>query len=93
MRKVMLLSLSLFFGLTLTVTAAMAWGPGLGRSFGMGQEFGCPDLPILGEKQFYKVEALQEAFLKEIELLQAPPAGWPRFRWHYRLLQAALQAM
>jgi len=70
MRKVMLLSLSLFLGLTLTVTAAMAWGPGLGQSFGMGQEFGCPDLPILGEKQFHKVQALEEAFLKEIEPLQ-----------------------
>ena len=28
------------------------------------------DLPILGEGQFYKVEALQEVFLKELKLLQ-----------------------
>ena len=70
MRKIVLLSLSLFLGLTLTVTAAMAWGPGLGRRLGMDEKFGCPDLPILGEKQFHKVEALQESFLKEIEPLQ-----------------------
>ena len=54
MRKMMLTSLSLFLGLTLMATAAMAWGPRLSRGFGMRQEFGCPDLPILGEKQFHK---------------------------------------
>ena len=70
MRKIVLLSLSLFLGLTLTVTATMAWGPGLGRRLGMEEKFGCPDLPILGEKQFHKVEAFQEFFLKEIEPLQ-----------------------
>lgn len=70
MRKMMLTSLSLFPGLTLMATAAMAWGPGLSRGFGMRQEFGCPDLPILGEKQFHKVEGLQETFLKESEPLK-----------------------
>ena len=70
MRKIMFLSLSLFLGLTLTVTAAMAWGPGLGRRLGMEEKFCCPDLPILGEKQFHKVEAFQESFLKEMEPLQ-----------------------
>lgn len=70
MRKIMLLSLSLFLGLALAVTAAMAWGPGLGRRLGVEEEFGCPDLPILGEKQFHKVEAFQESFLKETEPLQ-----------------------
>jgi Spy/CpxP family protein refolding chaperone len=70
MRKMMLTSLSLFLGLTLMATAAMAWGSGFGRSSGTGQEFDCLDLPILGEVQFHKVEALQEGFLKESELLQ-----------------------
>ena len=42
----------------------------LAESFGMGQESDCLHLPILGEKQFHKVEALQEAFLKESELLK-----------------------
>ena len=70
MRKIMFLSLSLFLGLTLVVTTSMAWGPGLGRGLGMEGTFGCPDLPILGEKQFHKVEAFQESFLKEIEPLQ-----------------------
>jgi hypothetical protein len=62
--------LSLFLGLILTITAVLAWGPGLGRIPDMKEEFGCPDLPILGEKQFHKVEAFQESFLKEIEPLQ-----------------------
>ena len=70
MRKIMLLTLSLFLGVTLTVAAAMAWGPGLGRRLGMEEKFGCQDLPILGEKQFHKVEAFQESFLKETEPLQ-----------------------
>jgi Spy/CpxP family protein refolding chaperone len=70
MKKIMFLNLSLFLGLTLIVTAAMSWGPGLGRTPDMKEEFGCPDLPILGEKQFHKVEAFQEPFLKEIEPLQ-----------------------
>ena len=70
MRKIMLLTLSLFLGVTLTVAAAMAWGPGLGRRLGMEEKFGCQDLPILGEKQFHKVEAFQESFSKEIEPLQ-----------------------
>ena len=70
MRKITFLSLSLFLGVILTITAAMAWGPGLGWRPGMEEEFGCPDLPILGEKQFHKVEAFQESFLKEIEPLR-----------------------
>ena len=70
MRKIMLLSLSLFLGLTLAITATLAREPGLGRTPGTEEKFGCPDLPILGEKQFHKVEAFQESFLKEIEPLQ-----------------------
>ena len=70
MRKMILNSLSLFLWLTLMTTAAMAWGPGPRQSLGMGQEFDCLDLPILGEKQFHKVEALEEAFLKESETLK-----------------------
>ena len=36
----------------------------------MRPELVFPDIPILGEKQFYKVEALEKVFLKEIEALQ-----------------------
>jgi Spy/CpxP family protein refolding chaperone len=68
--KKIITGLSLFLGLGLLVTATMAWVPGFGRGFGSGREFLSPALPILGEKQFHKVEALQEVFLKEIELLQ-----------------------
>jgi len=70
MKKIIITGLSLFLGLGLLVTATMAWIPGFGRGFGGGREFFYPVLPILGEKQFHKVEALQEDFLKEIEPFQ-----------------------
>jgi len=70
MKKIIITGLSLFLGLGLLVTATIAWVPGFGRGFGSGREFFYPALPILGEKQFLKVEALQEVFLKEIEPLQ-----------------------
>ena len=70
MKKTIIIGLSLALGMALMVTASMAWGPGLGRRLGMEEKFGCPDLPILGEKQLHKVEAFQESFLKEIEPLQ-----------------------
>lgn len=71
MKKIIICcSLGLILGLLLLVTAAMAWGPRFSRDFDMRLGFGCPDIPILGEKQFHKVQALQEAFLKEIEPFQ-----------------------
>jgi Spy/CpxP family protein refolding chaperone len=36
----------------------------------MRPELVFPDIPILGEKQFHKVEALEKVFLKEIEPFQ-----------------------
>jgi len=70
MKKTIIIGLSLALGMALMVTTSMAWGPGLGRRLGMEETFGCPDLPILGEKQFHKVEAFQKSFLKEVEPLQ-----------------------
>jgi Spy/CpxP family protein refolding chaperone len=69
MKKTMIIGLSLALGLALMVTTATAWGPEFYPGSGMRPEFGL-SLPILGEKQFYKVEALQEAFLKETEPFQ-----------------------
>jgi Spy/CpxP family protein refolding chaperone len=69
MKKIIIIGLSLALGLALMVTTAMAWGPRFYPGSGMRPELGL-SLPILGEKQFYKVEALQEAFLKETEVLQ-----------------------
>jgi Spy/CpxP family protein refolding chaperone len=69
MKRTNIIGLSLTLGLALMVTTSTAWGPGLYPGSGTRPEFGL-SLPILGEKQFYKVEALQEAFLKEIETLQ-----------------------
>ena len=70
MKNTIIIGLSLALGMALMVTTSMAWGPGLGRRLRMEEKFGCPDLPLLGEKQFHKVEAFQESFLKEIEPLQ-----------------------
>ena len=69
MNKTLLFSVCLLFGSAVTITAAIG-GPGLSRGSGPRQDLGCPDLPILGEKQFHKVLALEEAFLKESELLK-----------------------
>jgi len=69
MKKTIIIGLSLTLGLGLMVATSTAWGPGCYPGSGMMPEFGL-SLPILEEKQFYKVEALQEAFLKEIEPLQ-----------------------
>ena len=71
MRKMMLTSLSLFLGLTLMATAAMARGPGLSRGFGMRQEFGCPDPKGKSIDVFRQVRDLIEnkvtALLREID--------------------------
>ena len=70
MKKIIICSLGLILGLALLATGAMACGPGFSRGFSMRPELVFPDIPILGEKQFYKVEALEKVFLKEIEALQ-----------------------
>jgi Spy/CpxP family protein refolding chaperone len=62
--------LGVVLGLALVITSAMACGPGFSRGLSMRPELVFPDIPILGEKQFHKVEALEKVFLKEIEPLQ-----------------------
>jgi Spy/CpxP family protein refolding chaperone len=70
MKGIIISGLNLILGLALLATGAMAWGPGFSQGFSMRPGLVFPDLPILGEKQFYKVEALEKVFLKEIEQLQ-----------------------
>ena len=70
MKGIIISGLNLILGLALLATGAMAWGPGFSRGFSMTPGLVFPNIPILGEKQFYKVEALEKAFLKEIEPLQ-----------------------
>ena len=70
MKGIIISGLNLILGLGLLATGAMAWGPGFSRGFSMTPGLVFPNIPILGEKQFYKVEALEKVFLKEIEPLQ-----------------------
>lgn len=70
MKGIIVSGLNLILGLALLTTGAMACGPRLSRGLSTGPELVFPDIPILGEKQFYKVEALEKVFLKEIEPLQ-----------------------
>jgi hypothetical protein len=70
MKGIIIGGLNLILGLGLLATGAMACGPGFSRGLSMRPELFFPDIPILGEKQFYKVEALEKIFLKEIEPVQ-----------------------
>ena len=70
MKKTTTIGLGVVLVLALVVPVALACSPGFSRGFSMRPELVFPDIPILGEKQFYKVEALEKVFLKEIEPLQ-----------------------
>lgn len=64
MKKVVI-GLSLTLVVALVASFALAWGPGFGRGFGFGPPFG--NLP---PEQSSKIQALRQAYLKEIEPLQ-----------------------
>jgi len=69
MKKTIIVTLTLTLSLVV-VTAALARGPIFDRVPSSKPESLCPNMPILGEKQYYKVQILQEAFQKGIEPLQ-----------------------
>jgi zinc resistance-associated protein len=72
MKKTIIIGLSLFLGLALVATVALAWGPGFGpfgRGFG-GPAYGVPPISNLTAEQSAQIQALREGFLKEIEPLQ-----------------------
>ena len=69
MKKTIIVTLTLTLSLVV-VTAALARGPIFDRGLSSEPEYVCPNMPILGEKQYYKVQILQEAFQKGIEPLQ-----------------------
>ena len=52
--------------------AGLAWGPGFGPGFsrGFGPAYGVPPIPNLTAEQSAQIQALRDAFLKEIEPLQ-----------------------
>ncbi len=73
MKKSIIIGSSLVLGLALVATMAMAWGPGFGPRFGRGpggSEFGVPPIPNLTAEQSAQIQAVRDAFLKEIEPLQ-----------------------
>jgi Spy/CpxP family protein refolding chaperone len=65
MKRVVIIGLSLALALAVVATVAMAWGPGFGRGFGFG-----PPFAKLTAEQSTQVQALQQAYLKEISPLQ-----------------------
>jgi len=75
MKKTIIIGLCLTLALALIGTAALAWGPGFGRGFGAGPGSGYPAIPTLTVEQSTQAQALQEAFLKEIEPLQKEMAA------------------
>jgi Spy/CpxP family protein refolding chaperone len=72
MKKIVIISLSLIFGLGLMAVAVMAQGPGFGRGFGMGPGYGPPGnfFANLTPEQSAKIQALQQDHLQAIAPLQ-----------------------
>jgi Spy/CpxP family protein refolding chaperone len=64
MKKVAI-GLSLILVVALVAGFALAWGPGFGRGFGFGPPFG-----NLTPEQSSKIQALQQAYLKEMAPVQ-----------------------
>jgi Spy/CpxP family protein refolding chaperone len=73
MKKTTIIGLGLILVLALMATIALAWGPGSGPGFGRGfggPASGSPPIPNLTAEQSTQIQALREAFLKEVEPLQ-----------------------
>jgi Spy/CpxP family protein refolding chaperone len=58
------------FALALFASTAMAWGPGSGRGMGYGLCYGNPPVSNLTPEQSSKIQAIQQANLKDIVPLQ-----------------------
>ena len=65
MKRIVIIGLGLSLAVALVAGFALAWGPGFGRGFGFGPPFG--NLP---PEQSSQIQALRQAYLKEIEPLQ-----------------------
>ena len=71
MKRIVIIGLSLTLALALVVTVAMAWGPRFGPGFGGGPPFaGSPPFANLTAEQSSQIQALREAYLKEIAPLR-----------------------
>ena len=70
MKKTIIIGLSLTLAVALAASITLAWGPAFGRGFGMGPGSITPPIPNLTAEQSTQIQALRDAFLKEIEPLQ-----------------------
>lgn len=72
MKKILVIGLSLALAVALVATIAMAWGPRFGPGFAGGQGFGIAGPPFanLTPEQSSQIQALRDAYLKEIAPLQ-----------------------
>ena len=76
MKRVVIIGVGLIVVVALVATVALAWGPrfgpGFGPGFGLGPGYGFPGPPVsnLTSEQSSKIQALQQASLKEITPLQ-----------------------
>ena len=72
MKRIVIIGLGLTLALALVATIALAWGPRFGPGFGVGPGYGSPGPPVanLTPEQSSKIQALQQAYLKEMARLQ-----------------------
>jgi Spy/CpxP family protein refolding chaperone len=72
MKRIFIIGLGLTLALALVATIAFAWGPRFGPSFGVGPGYGYQGPPVanLTPEQSSKIQALQQAYLKEMAPLQ-----------------------
>jgi Spy/CpxP family protein refolding chaperone len=73
MKKIAIVGSCALLGFALVATVALAWGPGFGPMFGRGfgrPAYGVPPIPDLTKEQSDQIQALRDAFLKEVEPLQ-----------------------
>jgi zinc resistance-associated protein len=68
MKKNILIGMVAIFASAMVATAALAWGPGYGGGHGAG--YGNPALSNLTPEQSSRIEAIQQASLKEMAPLQ-----------------------
>ncbi len=73
MKKNAIIGIGIVVVLALVATVALAWGPGSGPGFGRGfggPGNGVPPIPNLTADQSAQIQALRDAFAKEIEPIQ-----------------------
>jgi zinc resistance-associated protein len=70
MKKSIFISMVTIFALTLAASAVTAMGPGYGRGAGYGPGYGNPPVANLTPEQSTKIQAIQQATLKDVSPLR-----------------------